>query len=102
MLIVLVHVKVKEQYIEQFIDATKENAEKSLKESGVERFDVLHQQDSPKSFIINEVYRDTKAPAAHKETSHYKKWREEVADMMEEPRYSVKYSNVFPKDEAWR
>ena len=90
MLIVLVHVKVKEQYIQQFIIATKENAEQSVKEPGVERFDVFQEQDALQNFLLSEVYKDAKAPAAHKETLHYKKWREEVADMMEKPRYSVK------------
>ena len=36
------------------------------------------------------------APAAHKETAHYLKWRETVADMMAEPRQARKFSNIFP------
>ena len=99
MVIVIVHVKVKEKYIKEFINATTANAESSLREPGVQRFDFLQQEDSPQSFIINEVYKDEAAPAAHKLTTHYKKWRDEVAYMMDEPRYSIKFKNIFPKDE---
>ena len=45
-----------------------------------------------------QVYRDTDAPAAHKETAHYQTWRDTVADMMAEPRTSTKYVNVHPDD----
>jgi quinol monooxygenase YgiN len=37
----------------------------------------------------------------HKETAHYKKWRDTVEAMMAEPRTSLKYSNVFPDDSGW-
>jgi quinol monooxygenase YgiN len=48
-----------------------------------------------------EVYRDDSAPGEHKKTAHYQTWRDTVADMMAEPRSSVKYDNVFPDDEGW-
>jgi quinol monooxygenase YgiN len=48
-----------------------------------------------------EVYRTPADPGKHKETAHYAKWRDTVAEMMAEPRSSVKYHNVFPDDEAW-
>jgi len=48
-----------------------------------------------------EVYRTAEAPAAHKETAHYTTWRDTVAEMMAEPRTSVKYANVFPDDAGW-
>ncbi|MFN2282874.1 MAG: putative quinol monooxygenase, partial [Anaerolineae bacterium] len=48
-----------------------------------------------------EVYRTPDDPARHKETAHYQKWRDTVAEMMAEPRSSIKYANVFPNDEGW-
>jgi quinol monooxygenase YgiN len=39
--------------------------------------------------VLYEVYRDEEAAAAHKETEHYKKWRETVAPMMKTPRHST-------------
>ncbi len=51
--------------------------------------------------MLVEVYRNTEAAAAHKETAHYKKWRDTVSDMMAEPRSSVKYHNLFPDEQGW-
>jgi quinol monooxygenase YgiN len=72
-----------------------------VREPGVARFDVIQSVDDPTRFVLVEVYRDAQAPAAHKETAHYQKWRDTVAPMMAEPRSSQKYANVFPGDEGW-
>ncbi|MBI98125.1 MAG: antibiotic biosynthesis monooxygenase [Verrucomicrobiales bacterium] len=101
MLIVLVHVHVKPDCIEAFREASLENARNSIEEPGIARFDVLQDNDDPNRFILNEVYRDAEAPAAHKETAHYAAWRDTVADMMAEPRRAVKLTNHFPKDSEW-
>lgn len=102
MFIVHVHVRVKPESIEAFKAATLANASASLQEPGVARFDVVQQTDDPARFVLVEVYRDTAAAAAHKETKHYPVWRDTVASMMAEPRASVKYSNCFPEDSGWR
>ena len=101
MLIVHVHVHVKAEFIEAFRQATIENARQSRREPGVARFDVAQQRGGPARFTLVEVYRDEGAPAAHKETAHYQKWRDTVADMMAEPRTSVKYDHVFPDQREW-
>ncbi len=95
MLIVHVHVRVKPDSVEAFRQATIENAQHSVKEPGIIRFDVLQQQDDPTRFILVEVYRSVEATVAHKETAHYARWRDTVAPMMAEPRSSVKYAEVF-------
>ena len=51
--------------------------------------------------LLIEVYRMSDDPARHKETAHYQTWRDAVAEMMAEPRHSVKYYNVFPHDAGW-
>ncbi|MBN1583070.1 MAG: antibiotic biosynthesis monooxygenase [Anaerolineae bacterium] len=101
MFIVHVFVQVKPDCVEAFKEATIENARNSVKEPGIARFDVVQQNDDPTRFVLVEVYRTADDPARHKETAHYKIWRETVADMMAEPRSSVKYGNVFPNDEGW-
>jgi len=98
MLVVHVHVKVKPECIEQFKQATISNAQQSLKEPGIARFDVVQQQDDPSRLVLVEVYRSPEAAAAHKETRHYQTWRDAVASMMAEPRFSVKFSSLFPGD----
>ena len=101
MFIVHVFVQVKKEQVEAFKKATIENARQSLQEPGIARFDVVQQQDDPKRFVLVEVYRTSDDPAKHKETAHYKKWRETVAGMMAEPRSSIKFSNIFPNEEGW-
>jgi quinol monooxygenase YgiN len=100
MLVVHVHVKVKPECIEPFRQATITNAQESLKEPGIAQFDVVQQQDDPSRFVLVEGYRNAEAPAAHKETKHYQLWRDAVAPMMAEPRFSVKFSGVFPGERA--
>ena len=101
MLIVHVFVNVKPDQVEAFQSATLENAHSSIQESGIARFDVIQQQDDPTRFVMVEVYRTPEDPAKHKETTHYQKWRDTVADMMAEPRTSIKYANVFPDEQGW-
>jgi quinol monooxygenase YgiN len=62
---------------------------------------LVQQTDDPTRFVLVEVYRDEKAPVAHRETAHYTKWRDTVASMMEEPRIRATFSNLFPADEEW-
>ena len=101
MLIVHVHVHVKLESIEAFIEASVENARHSVQEPGIARFDVIQQADDPSRFVLVEVYRTADAPALHKDTAHYAKWRDAVATMIAEPRTSVKFANLFPGDEGW-
>lgn len=101
MLIVHVHIYVKPDRIEDFIRASNENASRSIREPGIARFDLIQQADDPARFLLVEIYREPDAQARHRETAHYAKWRDEVADMMAEPRRSVKFRNLFPTDENW-
>ena len=101
MLVVHVQVRVKPGCIEAFKQASLANARQSVQEPGIARFDVVQQIDDPERFVLVEVYRTPEAPARHKETAHYAAWRDAVADMMAEPRTSVKYANVFPDDAGW-
>jgi len=98
MLIVHVHVHVNAEAVGDFIEATIENARNSIREPGIARFDVVQQTDDPTRFVLIEVYRDEAATKAHKETAHYAKWRDTVAPMMNGPRTSTKFSNLFPEE----
>ena len=101
MLIVHVHVHVKSDQVDAFKAATIANANASVREPGIARFDVGQQADDPTRFVLVEVYRNAAAPAAHKETAHYALWRDTVAPMMASPRTSVKFGNVFPDEAGW-
>ncbi len=99
--IVHVHVHVKNESVEPFIKATIDNASNSLKEAGVVRFDVVQDATDHSSFILVEVYKTPEDALKHKETEHYKIWRDTVADMMAEPRTGVPYTNIFPDENGW-
>lgn len=101
MLIVHVYVHVRPESIEDFKQASIENARNSVQEPGIARFDVVQQLDDPSRFILVEVYRTPDAAVAHKDTAHYAVWRDRVASMMAEPRTSVKFASAFPADEGW-
>ena len=91
----------KPEFVDAFKRTSLDNARQSILEGGIARFDVIQQSDDPTRFILVEVYRTKDAPAEHKETAHYAKWRDTVADMMAQPRTSIRYGNVFPPDEGW-
>ena len=102
MLVVHVHARVRPERVADFLAATLVNAQASLGEPGVLRFDVIQDQADPAHVVLVEVYRDERAPAAHKLTPHYAAWRDAVAEMMAEPRQSVRFSAVFPAEsQGW-
>jgi quinol monooxygenase YgiN len=97
MLIVHVFVHVLPEAVDAFIDATRANAAASLREPGIARFDVVQSLEDPTRFVLVEAYRTEDAPGAHKETAHYATWRDTVADLMAEPRSSMRYRDIaFP------
>ncbi len=103
MIVACVHVHVKPEHVEEFIQATAENHRNTILEPGALRFDVLQQLDDPTRFILYEVYRDEAAAAAHKDTTHYATWRDTVADWMAEPRQGIKHRALVPETtDAWR
>ncbi|MEW6364333.1 MAG: putative quinol monooxygenase [Acidobacteriota bacterium] len=101
MLIVIVYACVKPEFVDAFRAASIENAQNSVLEPGIARFDVVQQIDDPTRFVLIEVYRDEQAPGRHKETAHYARWRGTVAPMMAEPRTSSKWRNCFPDEQDW-
>ena len=96
MYITIVHVYVKPEYINAFIEATRINHEASVKEPGNRRFDVLQQDDEPGKFVLYEAYDNKQAADLHKQTAHYLQWRETVTDWMAQPRSGVPYKGLFP------
>ncbi len=96
-----VSIQVKPEQIEAFQNATLENARNSVQEPGIARFDIIQQQDDSANFVLVEVYRTAEDHARHRETAHYAKWRDTVADMMAQPRIAVKYTSVFPDANGW-
>lgn len=97
MFVTLVHVSVKPEHIAAFIAASRENHLASVNETGNMRFDVLQDPHDPTRFILYEAYASPEYAAAHKQTPHYAKWRDTVADWMAEPRQGVTYTGLYPE-----
>lgn len=98
MRIVHVFISVKEEYILQFKEATIENARNSIEESGVVRFEVLQQQDEPSEFLLEEIYISSDDQLKHRESEHFKKWKESTASMIVKAYTFKNYNNIWPEE----
>lgn len=98
MIVTLVHVWVKPGMAEEFISASEENHKNSVQEKGNLRFDLLRDSTDENKFVLYEAYESEEFVAAHKETAHYRKWREQVENMMAKPRKGEKHQVVCPLD----
>ena len=100
MQVTIVYVTVKPEHIDDFIKASTENHQQSIKEPGNLRFDLVQDADDPAKFVLYEAYDSEQSAATHKETAHYLKWRETVADWMAQPRKGEKHVIIAPNDKS--
>lgn len=98
MIVTLVHIWVKPGMADTFIKVSEENHKNSVKEPGNLRFDLLRDANDENKFVLYEAYESESAAAAHKDTVHYQKWRDTVADMMAQPRRGDKHLIICPTD----
>lgn len=101
MLIVHVHIQVKPECVDAFVEATAENARNSLQERGIARFDLIQSADDPTRFVLMEAYRSAEAQTQHKETVHFHTWVATVESMMAGPRSAVRYASRIPDEAGW-
>ena len=102
MFILQVFIHVKPEHLDAFMEATKENSRNTVQEPGCVRFDILQQNEDPTRLVLHEIYKDSTDLDHHRTTPHFAKWRETVADMFAEPRYSIQYHSVYPADSDFR
>jgi len=95
MITYIVNLQIKPDYISEFIEMTEKNVKNSRKEPGIIQFDLLQQSDASDQFVLYEVYSDGKDQLAHRETDHYKKWKEAVEIMMAAPRKGIRYEALI-------
>jgi autoinducer 2-degrading protein len=94
--VTLVDVRVKPHFVELFRVLSIENARKTLlTEPGCLRFDIVQDADDATHFTLVEMFSDEGAERAHKETLHYKVWRDTVESLMASPRTAKKGASVW-------
>jgi quinol monooxygenase YgiN len=96
--IIHVNIRVLPDRLDAFRTATLDNARNSALEPGVLRFDALQSKDDPTRFVLVEIYRTPEDQTKHRETAHYLRWRDAVADMMAEPRQAERFDGVIFSD----
>lgn len=102
MIVTILNIAVKPENIDEFVKATVENHQNSIREKGNLRFDVLQHRDDPSLFTLYEAYESDEAAARHKTTVHYLKWREAVEPWMAIPRRGIAHHVIAPPDKtAW-
>ncbi|MFA5291980.1 MAG: antibiotic biosynthesis monooxygenase [Phycisphaerae bacterium] len=97
MFVVHINIQVRPEYIEEFKQICIENAQNSVKELGIKRFDVLQQSENPTHFVLVEAYTDETGVVHHKQTAHYNKWRSEAERMILGERTRTKFTPIWPE-----
>jgi (4S)-4-hydroxy-5-phosphonooxypentane-2,3-dione isomerase len=96
MVLTCVHVYVKKEFVNDFIQATLKNCQETRKEKGNIRFEILQLDDFSQKFVLYEAFESEEAAAFHKTTPHYLIWRDTVQDWMEQPRQGIHYHVIEP------
>ena len=81
MISIFVTILIKPEFNKRFRKASLGDAQGSVKdEPECYRFDILQANADPNRFHLYEVYADEAALEAHRDSPHYKKWRNTVQD----------------------
>lgn len=89
MFVLVVHLKVKPENVDKFMQALQANAREARKEAGCRHFDVLVDPDDRTKVLLYEVYNDDKAFEAHQQTPHFKKYLAEAVPLLASRERSV-------------
>lgn len=95
MFVQLVHIQVKPDRIEDFLDAFRINYEGTTREPGNLRFDVLQDPEDETRFTIVEIFRSAESVDDHRRTEHYKTTVALLEDIMTGPRSKDIYRLVM-------
>ena len=101
MFVAAVHIFVKPEAVDDFMELIELDQEGTLAEPGCVRFDVVRSVDDPNEFLIWEVYLDEEAAAFHKTTPHYAEFKERMPALASKDRYADRYEGVsVPTDKG--
>lgn len=92
--VVIAPMKVKVDCIDEFIKVADANARESRREKGVLLFDVIQNRENSGSFTLVEQYTAKEEHLKHRETEHFRIFKEKVAMLLEEPYKAEFYDAV--------
>jgi len=98
---VIVHLTVRPERLDEFMEGIRANAQASLRdEPGCLRFDVQRSTEHPNEFILYEIYADQNAFLIdHREAAHYADWREVAARCVQDGGHvNIFAVPAFPED----
>lgn len=96
MVTLIVHIRVKEERVAEFIAATRENLANTRREAGVALFEFFQDEADPCRFVLLEKYRNVEAQGRHRESAHYLKWKKLADEATAEPRTRAQYAEIDP------
>ncbi|MDH3532998.1 MAG: antibiotic biosynthesis monooxygenase [Gammaproteobacteria bacterium] len=67
-------IKVKQEFLDQFVAGVRDHARNSMSEPGCVRYDVLRDIDDPQIICLYEVFKDEAAFKEHLTFDYYKAW----------------------------
>ncbi len=76
MYVIFNRIKVKAEYLEDFLQNVKIHAQNSSNEPGCVRYDVLQDISDPQLVFLFEVFKDEEAFSMHLTYDFYKDWME--------------------------
>lgn len=74
MYVVLNIIKVKQEFLEDFVTGVRDHASNSLTEPGCVRYEVLQDLDDPQTICLYEVFKDEAAFKEHLTHGYYNEW----------------------------
>ncbi len=81
--VLVVHLRIKPQYIERFTTLVQENAAAARAEPGCRQFDIVADPKDATRLMLYEVYDDERAFEAHQAGPDFKRYLEVAVPLLE-------------------
>ena len=75
MLTLIVRLRIRTGYRDEFLAGVRENAAVSILEPGCRRFDIVEHSGDSEQFSLYEIYDDADAFERHRASPHFRRWR---------------------------
>lgn len=94
-------IKVKPKHLTEFVEHVRTHAEKSSREPGCLRFEVLQDRQDPHTICLFEVFRSEADLDTHRKQDYYKRWMEMSRDWRDSASYSRRVlDHIYPPQPA--